>query len=77
MSKEQFENIVKRVLGLTEVKDDMNPQNVKNWDSFSHMELVSQLEAEFGLHLEVDEITAMDNILAIKNILKNHGINVF
>ena len=38
---------------------DTTPEKVPNWDSLGHMNLVAQLEAEFGLQFEVDEIMEM------------------
>lgn len=32
-----------------------------NWDSFSHMQLISEAEAAFGVTLEMDEIVQIDS----------------
>ncbi len=32
----------------------------ENWDSFSHMELVSKVEEKFGVSLEMEEVVELD-----------------
>jgi acyl carrier protein len=53
---------------------DTTPENVPNWDSVGHMNLVAQLEAEFGLQFEVDEIMEMSSAAKIIEILRARGI---
>ena len=53
---------------------ETTPENVPNWDSVGHMNLVAQLEAEFGLQFEVDDIMKMSSAAKIIEILRAHGI---
>ncbi len=53
----------------------LTPENVPNWDSIGHMNLVVALENEFGLNLEVDEITEMTSSGKIIELLKAKGVN--
>ncbi len=53
---------------------ETTPENVPNWDSVGHMNLVAQLEAEFGRQFEVDDIMEMSSAAKIIEILKAKGI---
>ena len=59
-------------------KEDINDETAynvaKNWDSINHLAIVSALEDAYGIELDVDEITAMENVKVIKDILTKHGI---
>jgi acyl carrier protein len=50
------------------------PEEVPNWDSIGHMNLVATLEQEFNLQFEVDEIMEMSSPQKILDILKTRGV---
>jgi acyl carrier protein len=50
------------------------PEDVPNWDSIGHMNLVANLEREFGLQFEVDEIMEMASAAKIVEILHGKGV---
>jgi acyl carrier protein len=50
------------------------PEQVPNWDSIGHMNLVACLEQEFDLQFEVDEIMEMSSPQKILDILKARGV---
>ena len=52
----------------------MAPEEVPNWDSIGHMNLVAELEQEFNQQFEVDEIMEMSSPQKILDILKARGI---
>ena len=56
-----------------EVTDSLSPQDVTGWDSLGHVRLVTQLQEQFGVEFEVDEIMRMDNVGEIKKILVARG----
>jgi acyl carrier protein len=53
---------------------ETTPEDVPNWDSVGHMNLVAQLEAEFGRQFEVDDIMEMSSAAKIVEILKAKGV---
>ena len=65
---------------LTCSKDDLGdesgPDKLVNWDSITHMEMVSKLEEKFDIELDVDEINQMDTVGAIKEVLRKHKITL-
>jgi len=57
-----------------EFSPDLVPEEVLLWDSLGHMNLVMELEEEFGLQFEVDEITEMSSAGRIIEILRSKGV---
>jgi acyl carrier protein len=53
---------------------ELAPEQVPNWDSIGHMNLVATLEQEFGLQFEVDEIMEMSSPQKILEILQKRGV---
>ncbi len=56
---------------------DGKHEEFDEWDSLTHMNLVSSLEEEFGISLSVDDISEMDTVTkvlqTVKRLLKNNG----
>ena len=50
------------------------PEDVPNWDSIGHMNLVLRLEKEFGQRFDVDEIMDMSSAGKILDILRTKGV---
>jgi len=55
------------------LKDENGPNQISNWDSITHMEIISKVEEAFGIQLDIDEINQIDTFGALKNVLKKHG----
>lgn len=55
--------------------DEMAYDSLKGWDSLKHLVIVSRLEEEFGLELEVDDIIAMSTLGKIKDIVARYISN--
>jgi acyl carrier protein len=75
---ERLNKMLKDVFRLNdnELNDDVTPDDVENWTSVSHMDLMARFEDEFGLQFDVEEITEMDSLGAIRKALRKHGIDV-
>ncbi len=67
------------VLGVSveSVADEMSPDSVASWDSFSGLMLVSALEKNFNIKFTFDEITSVKNVGDIKKMLIKHGVEKF
>jgi acyl carrier protein len=54
----------------------INPHNILNWDSLTHLNLIMMIEEEFEICLSPDEIIEMfEGYDSIVKILKNHKID--
>lgn len=58
----------------SELGVDFNFGVAPNWDSFAHMELISQLEDEFEIMFEADDITHFGGYENGKKIMSKYGI---
>lgn len=56
------------------VVDELTYNTVPEWDSVGHMALVADLETEFGLMLDTEDIIDMSSVAKAKTILAKHGV---
>jgi acyl carrier protein len=49
---------------------DTSPGDIKAWDSLGHVTLASNLEQEFQVNFDVDELMAMENVREIVRVLE-------
>ncbi len=73
---DKINETISKALGIKieEVNDNLKYQEIEAWDSLSHLNLVAQLEEEFEVELDMDEITSMSDVKKIKEVLANHNI---
>ena len=60
--------ILKKALELETVDESITQDTCENWDSMRHLSLVIELESEFDIELEPEEIASIksfDNILLL------------
>jgi acyl carrier protein len=76
MSELTLEKIMSDILKIpeSEITDDLTMDNLDEWDSLRHMDLIVSIEQDFGVELTFDEIIIMRSVVAIKNVLKAKGI---
>jgi acyl carrier protein len=54
---------------IEEVRADLSPENVENWDSSRHLSLVIALEQEFGVQFEPEEIEQLLSFELIQSMV--------
>jgi len=52
-----------------EVHDDIAYNSYQPWDSLKHLQLVSMLEEELGIELEMDDIIDMSSYKKVREIV--------
>lgn len=67
--KEQVKAIMARVFELPAIDDHISSSNCDQWDSLRHLNLTIELEMEFGVEFEPEEIAGMNSLDAILNTL--------
>ena len=68
--EEKVFKILKDVLEMDEVSMNTSQDNCENWNSLRHLNLVSELEDEFGVEFEPEEIAEMHSVNSIIEIVK-------
>ena len=59
-----------------ELNEAFNFGVAPNWDSLAHMELIAQLEDEFDIMLDTEDITHFGGYENGKKILSKYGIEI-
>jgi len=67
--KERIKKIMMQTFGISEIPDDISQKNCEKWDSLRHLNLVVELESEFDISIEPEEIAEMKTLSAIEKIL--------
>ncbi len=57
------------------VTDELKYQSIPNWDSISHMILITNIEDAFGISLSTDDVIGMSSVAIARDIIAKHGIN--
>ena len=68
MNVEEIKQNIKKCFKevFPEIKEDnfdfnKKQEDFENWDSFSHMELVSKIEENYNINLETEEVIELDS----------------
>lgn len=77
-NKEKYINIFKDLFNVEETKlnDKFTFADVDNWDSLTHMSLISILEDEFDVFFETEDILNFGSFNNGINILKKYGVEI-
>ena len=59
-----------------EMLHDLKYQDVPDWDSVGHMSLMSILEAEFEIEMDIDDIIDFSSYETGKTILRKYGVKL-
>ncbi len=64
-------NILSKILLLekNEIKDDLRRKDFEPWDSMAHLLIVSEIENEFGIFFEDEEVVDIWTVGDIKELL--------
>ncbi|OUR60365.1 acyl carrier protein [Colwellia sp. 39_35_sub15_T18] len=62
-----FENALE--LPISEINDSLEYNSHKKWDSTAHMILIAQLENDFDVMFDIDDIIDMSSFVKAKEIL--------
>ncbi|SEA00142.1 acyl carrier protein [Pedobacter hartonius] len=61
-------------ISVDEVNEDLSYQGIAEWDSVSHLFLVKEIEATFGLTIAIDDILEMTSFTNVKQVLGRFNI---
>jgi len=68
--KDAIINVFKRVFDSDVINSETSQQNMGKWDSINHLRLIVELEEEFNISFDPEEIIVMKSINSIENIVK-------
>ncbi|MEA2070417.1 MAG: acyl carrier protein [Asgard group archaeon] len=64
------------LIDKTEINGNISRKDIEEWDSMAHLILVSELEQNFDIIMEDEEIANIKNISDIKDALKKYGVEI-
>ena len=62
-------------IDISKVNDNLTYQSIPQWDSISHMVLISNIEEAFNVSIDTDDVIDMSSVANAKEILIKHNIN--
>jgi len=60
----------------SQIKDDLKYQSIPEWDSVSHMILITEIEDVFDISIETDDVIDMSSVEKAKEIVKKYGVEI-
>jgi acyl carrier protein len=63
--------VIKGILNLDSIPDDISQKNCAEWDSMHHLQLVVALETEFDISFEPEDIASMKSLDEIEERVKS------
>ena len=72
--EERVLSVLRTVFKDNAIDATCSQKNCAAWDSMNHLNLVVELEIEFGVSLEPEEIARMVDHAAVGVILKEKGV---
>ena len=75
---EKYQKCFTEALGVEKsvVNENLKYNEIPEWDSIGHMTLISNLEDEFEISFETDDIVDFSSFIKGKEILKKYKIEV-
>ena len=58
----------------TTITDELQYDNISQWDSVGHMSLVAEIEDAFDIMIDTEDIIEMNSLVRIKEILVKYDV---
>jgi acyl carrier protein len=72
-----FTEIISKILLVDESEvEGLKRSEVESWDSMTHLILISELEQNFNITFNDEEIASISSVVDIKTALKRHNVSV-
>lgn len=76
-NEEKYVNAFVECFGITEDQtEELKYQDVKEWDSIGHMDLIATLEEAFDIMMDMDDVVAFSSFRKGKEIMSKYGIDI-
>ena len=72
MINKKLKLIFSKVLKVSQedINNQTSPNNCSNWDSFSMLILVIEIEEKFNIKLDIDEVVSIKNFGDVLNLIE-------
>ena len=62
-------------IGISSISDELKYQSITEWVSIAHMVLINEIETNFNIIIETDDVIDMSSVAKGKEILSKYNIN--
>ena len=75
---QQLQDIFAAALSIpaAQVTNELSYQSIPEWDSVSHIYLITELEAAFNISIDTEEVLEMSSVEKVKETLRKHQIAI-
>lgn len=77
-TKEKFYEVIAKAIsiGVEQVSDSLAYQEIPEWDSVSHLSIVTELESHYRISIEMNDVLEMGSVGKIMVLLKKYNIQI-
>lgn len=77
MNLDKLHKVFTEALEITtsQVTDDLTYNSIPEWDSIAHMTLIAEIEDQFDIMLDTDDVLDMSSFSKAKEILAKYEIS--
>lgn len=77
--RKRLEELLAQIFAVDvkEINDQTSPDNLSSWDSFNGLKLVEELEKNYKIKLDIEEVAKVKNVGDIRKMLALHCIKEF
>ena len=68
----KLEEILKKVFKTEKINLESSIEDISEWDSFAHIQLLDAIEEEFKIEIEFNDVLIMTSIPIIKKKIMNY-----
>ena len=68
----KLEKILKKVFKIEKINLEGSIEDISEWDSFAHFQLMDEIEVEFKIEIEPNDVIIMTSIPIIKKKIMNY-----
>ena len=68
----KLEEILKKVFGVVKINLEGSIEDIPEWDSLTHIQLINAIDREFKIEIKLDDAIIMTSIPIIKKKIMNY-----
>jgi acyl carrier protein len=74
--QQNLQEVIAKAFSITpnDITDELEYQSIPEWDSVSHLVLVTELEAAYGISIEMEDVLIMGSVAKIKELLQKYNV---
>lgn len=75
VTKQQVYQLIAETLNVSieVINDELAVGDIAEWDSLGHMQIITALETQMGIVLDIEETLEIEDVEDILDAVKNHG----